>query len=121
MVQLLTGAQLQEQLDKSPSAFRITKELIESRIKSTEYIVWPQTTTTLCKIELDNGFSVIGHSACVDPKNFNKDVGQTIAHTNAFNQLWAHFGFMLSESLFAVKQQHSEFDFLEATGDASGA
>ncbi len=118
---LLDPAQLQEQLDKSPSAVRVTKTMIERRIKNVDYIVLPGTTVTICSITLDNGFSVRGESACVDPKNFNADIGQTYAYNDAFEKLWAFFGFLICEMKFIALSQDAESDFLHATGQNDGA
>lgn len=86
-------------LSKSPGA-RVTKEYIESRITDIAYIVVPNTTVTIAHIELDNGFSVRGESACVDPKNFNQELGEKYAYENAFEKLWQLFGFLLAEKRF---------------------
>lgn len=76
---------------------RVTKEYIESRITETDFQVLPKTTVTICNITLDNGFSVRGESACVDPANFDEEIGQKIAYDNAFDKLWPLFGFLLAE------------------------
>jgi hypothetical protein len=116
----LTNSQLQEALDKSPSGVRVTPAMMERRIKSVDYFVLPGTTVTICSIALDNGFSVRGESACVDPKNFNQDIGQTIAYDNAFSQLWAFFGFLIAEMKHVALSQDAESDLLHAVGQNDG-
>lgn len=76
---------------------KVTKEGMEARIKSVDYHTLPNSTVTICNITLDNGFSVRGESACVDPRNFNMEIGRNIAHRQAFDKLWPLFGFLLSE------------------------
>ncbi|MFV1943475.1 Gp49 family protein [Pseudomonas luteola] len=76
---------------------RVTKEMIEGRIAKTEYHVVPNTTLTLAIITLDNGFTVRGESACVDPANFDKALGEQYAYQDGFNKLWPLLGFMLTE------------------------
>ena len=117
---ILNAAQLQEAIDKSPSGVRVTPQMMERRIKSADYTVLPGTTTTICNLILDNGFSVRGESACIDPKNFNRDIGRTIAYNNAFNALWPYFGFLIAEMKFVAGVQRAELDFLEATGQSGG-
>lgn len=78
---------------------RVTEDYMKSRIKSEEFYVWPGTTTTICMLTLDNGYSVTGESACVCPENFDEQVGQTYAYNNAFEKLWPLFGFLLAENL----------------------
>ncbi|CCG40153.1 Gp49 family protein [Magnetospirillum molischianum] len=76
---------------------KVTKEHIESRIAKTDFLVLPGTTVTICSITLDNGYSVRGESACVDPTNYRHEISEKIAFDNAFNQLWPLFGFLLAE------------------------
>jgi hypothetical protein len=102
----MTEAQLQEALDKSPSDFRVTTAEMEGRIAGEAYHI--HGATTLCELTLDNGYTVWGQSACVDPNNFNKDIGETISRKNAFALLWPLFGFLLAEKLMWLEQQKKE-------------
>lgn len=95
---MLTNQQLEEKLEQSPAP-RVTVEQMQSRIKEVTYHKIG-STVTLCNIELDNGYSVRGESACVNPANYNEEIGNKIAYDNAFRQLWALFGFLLAESNF---------------------
>lgn len=58
------------------------------------------TTATVCKAVLPNGF-IVGHgeSACVDPNEFNKEIGMKFAKEraveNATNELWKLEGYLL--------------------------
>jgi hypothetical protein len=117
----LNNAQLQEQLDKSPSFVKVSKDMIDSRIATIDHYVWPGTTTTLCRIEIDNGFSVIGQSACVDKANFNPHIGETLAFQDAYDKLWGYFGFMLAEAVQAAKVQGIETQLYERLGLQDGA
>ncbi len=92
---MITDQELKDLLAASP-AERITEEYMKGRIANTDY-TFLGTTTTICSIVLDNGFSVHGTSACVNKANFNKEIGKKIAHNNAFRQLWPLFGFLLAE------------------------
>lgn len=77
----------------------VTKESIEAKIVREKYLVVPSTTTTICALEMENGFVQIGTSACVDPSNFDDETGRRIARSNAFDQLWALEGYLLKEAL----------------------
>jgi Phage protein (N4 Gp49/phage Sf6 gene 66) family len=74
----------------------VTKQRIEGRIASVDYHCLG-ATVTLCNVTLDNGYSVRGESACVDPANFNEEIGNRIAYDPAFRQLWPLFGCLLAE------------------------
>lgn len=82
---------------------RVTVAQINSRIIDVEYVRIGQTIT-VCKITLDNGFSVLGESACVSAENYNQEIGETIARNNAFVKLWPLFGFLLAEDTFRANK-----------------
>lgn len=98
---MLTNEELDTKLENSP-AERVTKEYMESRIKEVTFMPMRETVT-ICSIELDNGFSVRGESACVKKENYNKEIGEKISYDQAFNKLWAFFGFLLAENGTLVK------------------
>jgi len=84
---------------EATTAPRVTKEYIESRISKRIFAKLPFTASvTMCNIDLDNGFSVRGESACVNPANYDQEIGEKIAYDNAFSKLWAFFGFVLAEN-----------------------
>lgn len=76
---------------------KVTVEGLNAKIVKTDYIILPNSTVTLCNITLENGFSVRGESACVDSRNFNKSIGEQLAHKQAFNKLWELEGYLLAE------------------------
>lgn len=88
--------ELNARLAASPSADRVTPEQITSRIAVVRYARL-DGTVTLCTIILDNHYSVRGESACVDPANFDAEIGNKIAYDDAFRKLWPLFGFLLAE------------------------
>lgn len=59
-------------------------------------------TLTFCVLVLRNGFTVIGHSACASPENFNAEIGRRIARENAVNKVWPLLGFRLRDLLAAA-------------------
>ena len=54
---------------------------------------------TFCVLVLRNGFTVIGHSACASPENFNAEIGRRIARENAVEKIWPLLGFRLRDEL----------------------
>lgn len=50
-------------------------------------------TTTVCALILCGGFTVIGHSGCLNPDDFDEQIGRDIAYKNAFEQLWQLQGY----------------------------
>ena len=99
---MLNDNELNDALNASPAP-RVTKEQMEARIVRTEFYPVGETVT-ICNIVLDNGYSVRGESACVNPANYNKEIGERVAHDQAFNKLWPLFGFLLAEQNFTAPQ-----------------
>lgn len=79
---------------------RVTVSDMERKIKMTVYQRLEGTTTTVCQITLENGFTLIGTSGCVDPKNYNQALGEKYAYEKAFEQMWALEGYLLRQRRF---------------------
>ncbi|BEO75159.1 hypothetical protein SMTE4_11290 [Serratia marcescens] len=54
---------------------------------------------TFCVLELENGFTVTGESACASPQNFDPEIGRKIARENARNKIWLLEGYLLKQRL----------------------
>lgn len=89
---------------KGLTAPRLTPDLIDAKITSEDYYVFPGTTLTVCRLTLANGFHVTGTSAAASPENFDQEIGRKIARRNARDQIWALEGYLLRERL-SVKQE----------------
>ena len=79
---------------------RITPKHIESVIDTINYLIVPHTCMTFCVIKLVNGFMVTGESSCVDPANFNEEIGQNISLENATSKIWQLEGYLLKQRIF---------------------
>lgn len=55
----------------------------------------PLSRLTLCVLTLWNGFTVLGQSACADPKSFDPEIGRRLARAHAVNQIWPLMGYEL--------------------------
>jgi len=60
---------------------------------------------TLSCFKLENGFTITGRSACVDPANFDADLGKKIAREHAKRQLWAFEGYRLQCDIHSQKNE----------------
>ena len=57
---------------------------------------------TFCVLVLRNGFTVVGHSACASPENFNDEIGRRVAREKAVEQIWPLMGYELRTRLSAA-------------------
>jgi len=72
---------------------KLTKEILEQHILKKDYVrMWHKTT--VCIITLDNGYEVIGSSACINPEDYDLEIGKKFAYEDAFEKLWSLFGFL---------------------------
>lgn len=96
------------ELDQAIAAMpheKVTKERIEARIVSADYLVM-NSTVTICSLMLENGYSVRGESACVDPRNFDLEIGRQLAYRDAINKIWPLEGYLLAERRFQAGLNH---------------
>lgn len=100
----MTNEELDKAIAERPYE-KVTKEGIEARIKKVDYMVLPNSTVTICNLVLENGFSVRGESACVDPRNFNMEIGQQLAHRDAFAKMWSLEGYSMAERRFQAAKK----------------
>jgi N4 Gp49/Sf6 Gp66 family protein len=82
---------------KGKTAPRVTSDQIDAKIVKAHYYRFPDTTLTVCALELENGFLVVGHSAAASPENFDAEIGQRLARDNARSKIWALEGYLLRQ------------------------
>jgi len=82
---------------------KVTLNDILDKVVSVKYVVLDDTTTTVCVVTMKNGFVVLGSSACADPKQFNKALGEQYSYADAIDKVWPLEGYMLREKLFNEK------------------
>jgi hypothetical protein len=79
------------------TAPRVTVEGMKAKIADERYL--QDGLTTICIIELQSGFKLVGHSTPASAANFDLSVGQYYAYENAFRQMWQLEGYLLREQL----------------------
>lgn len=80
---------------------KITQEEINELIeKSSIEIFKSKNKCTIVVVELENGFILTESSACVDPKNFDEQIGYDICINRIKNKLWEMKGFQLQDEIF---------------------
>lgn len=82
---------------------KVTLDGIKAKIKGETYLVLPDGRTTLCILDLENGYTIKGLSACVDRADFNIDIGRRYAFEDALRQIWPLEGYLLAERMYEEK------------------
>lgn len=78
----------------------ITEQKIEhifGNAKKEVQTVFGKCTIVVC--ELENGFILVESSACVDPQNYNLELGIDICERNIKQKLWELEGYKLQNEL----------------------
>jgi len=91
--------------EKGLNAPRLTPSMIDETIVDEAYYVFPNTTTTICRLTLRNGYSTIGESAAVSLENFNEEIGRKIARENARDKIWTLEGYLLKQNIFKKEEK----------------
>lgn len=86
------------------TAPRVTLESMEAKIVSRTFILH-ENILTLCILQMQNGFYVVGESAPASPANFDPELGEKFAYENAIRQLWKLEGYSLRDALAAGHTQ----------------
>ena len=73
---------------------------IEAKVTRTAYTVLPDTTTTICQLFMENGYVILGMSACVDKTKYNKSLGEKYSYEDAINKAWPLEGYLLAHQLY---------------------
>ena len=111
----MTDGQIEAEIQaKGLNAPRITPQHIEEVIFSEYYFTaadgyrsaygtgcWPGALglLTFCVLELKNGFTVTGESACASQENFDAELGRKVARQHAVDKIWALEGYLLKQRI----------------------
>lgn len=83
---------------------KVLKEDVENFVTNVEVMTVGEKTTVVNAHTL-TGFDMIRHSSCVDPKNYNEELGKQYALEVVTDDLWGHLGFVLQWAKFGLKQK----------------
>lgn len=79
---------------------KVTQKDIDAILKASKFEV---TTVfdkcTVVAMQLPNGFILVESSACVDPKNYDKDQGVKLCEKRLVDKLWELEGYVLQSNL----------------------
>jgi hypothetical protein len=100
----VSDKQIEQQLDQAgASARRIRVAQIEAAMARVQYVIVQRpgdSTATFAHAFLDGAFYLAtGISACIDPANFNAEIGERVARQKAekaaYEKLWELEGYVL--------------------------
>lgn len=62
----------------------------------------PLRLLSICILQMENGFMLIGKSAPASPENFNAELGKKLAYEDCIRQLWPLEGYLLRHELYCA-------------------
>ena len=84
------------------SNIKITEQQIKELLAKSEYktfhAVFGKLTVMVCK--LPNGYTLVGSSGYVDPKNYDSEIGEQICKQQIEDQLWKMEGYALTSKVY---------------------
>lgn len=89
--------ELQKQFEADGKTRYVRTEDVNREIRGSAYHHFEGTTVTVCVITLQNGFTVVGKSACANPDNFNAELGEDLAFDDAKQQMYALLAFRICD------------------------
>jgi hypothetical protein len=76
----------------------VTLDEVHAAIEKETYVIIGRKIT-VCHLTLVNGHEVTGQSGVVNPDNFDREIGESIAKENALSHVWSHLGSILQDRL----------------------
>lgn len=75
----------------------VTEEEVQANIEHCEFVQLG-AKTTCCILTLKNGYEVIGTSACVNPDDYDLEIGSKYARERAEAKVWELMGYVAQSS-----------------------
>lgn len=72
----------------------VNRKIVQTEIKSIQLV---GKMHTLVAVRLENGFTIIETSTCVDPANYNEEIGVEVCLKKIHDKIWMLEGYLLSE------------------------
>jgi hypothetical protein len=75
----------------------VTVDEVDRATRHVEYI--NRGTLTICVCTMPNGFMVVGTSGCADPAKYDQGIGEKLALTKVWDQVWMLLGYTLRDEM----------------------
>lgn len=82
----------------------VKEETIKKMLNEADVLVTTAfDTTTVVTVRLKNGFTITEASGCIDPKNYNQEIGAEICMAKIEDKLWMLEGYALNKKISEVE------------------
>lgn len=77
------------------SNWSITEEEVDEIIAASREMVWePFPGATIVALSLPNGFVISSQSACINPEDYDRELGVKYCRENLKSKVWELYGFV---------------------------
>lgn len=84
--------------------WKISPKRIKEIISESKESVWePFPGITIVAWQLPNGFVISDQSGCIDPDDYNREIGIDIARNHLEDKVWHLYGFMRKQEFSDAK------------------
>lgn len=84
---------------------KLTIDDLLKKVVKTEYTTLNDGRTTICQITLQNGYTLIGTSACISVETYNQALGEKYAFDHAIEKLWELEGYLRKEDISRKEEE----------------
>lgn len=80
---------------------KLTSSDIDAIQEACDEAIWePFPGITVVAWNLPNGFTVSDQSGCIDPANYDREIGAKICREHLRDKLWMLYGFLAKEAFW---------------------
>lgn len=88
---------------------KVTQEHINDLLSKSKYEVATfNNKTTVVVLTLPNGFSITESSSCIDPSNYDEDLGKKLCMERIENKLWELEGYLLQQLKYEKENKYAK-------------
>jgi hypothetical protein len=84
------------------SGVTVTEEKVDDIFRQSEAVIYEKVfgKTTVVIVKLPNGFIIVESSSCVDPANYDHDIGVELCKKRIKEKIWELEGYLLQDKVF---------------------
>lgn len=85
----------------------VSTERIESVLEESEFLVYNKVygKTTIVVAKLPNDFTIVESTGCVNPDNYDEEIGKKICLDRIKKKIWELEGYALQERVYKTKPE----------------
>lgn len=84
---------------------KVSEEYIDALLANAEILTYDLfDKQCVVVVKLENGFTLVGESGCVDPRNYDEKIGYDICMRKIKDQLWMLEGYLLQNEIYKEEQ-----------------